>query len=55
MPKKKKSWLLVIYPGNIYLFKVINGNTRKRCEIFSKLTKSHQKDAKVSSVWYLFY
>ena len=25
-------------PANIYLFKVNNRNTRKRCEIFSKLT-----------------
>ena len=25
-------------PANIYLFKVINWNTRKRCEICSKLT-----------------
>ena len=23
---------------NIYLFKVNNGNTRKRCELYSKLT-----------------
>ena len=27
-----------ICPGNIYLFKVINRNTRKRCEICSKST-----------------
>ena len=26
------------YPANIYLFKVNNINTRKRCEIYSKLT-----------------
>ena len=26
------------YPANIYLFKVINRNARKRCEICSKLT-----------------
>ena len=25
-------------PANIYLFKVNNRNTRKRCEIFSKFT-----------------
>ena len=25
------------YPGNTYLFKVNNRNTRKRCEIYSKL------------------
>ena len=26
------------YPAKIYLFKVKNRNTRKKCEIFSKLT-----------------
>ena len=26
------------YPGNIFLFKVNNRNTKKRCEICSKLT-----------------
>ena len=26
------------YPANIYLFKVSNKNTRKMCEIYSKLT-----------------
>ena len=26
------------YPGNIYLFKVNNRDTRKKCEICSKLT-----------------
>ena len=26
------------FPADIYLFKVKNGNTRKRCEIYSKLT-----------------
>ena len=25
-------------PGNIYLFKAEDKNTRKRCEIYSKLT-----------------
>ena len=29
-------------PANIYLFKVNISNTRKRCEIRSKLTKKHQ-------------
>ena len=27
-----------LYPGNIYLFKVNRRNTRKTCEIYSKLT-----------------
>ena len=26
------------YPTNVYLFKVIDRNTRKRCETWSKLT-----------------
>ena len=30
-------------PGNIYLFKVNNKNTRKRCEICSKLTTKTPK------------
>ena len=30
--------LISYYLANIYLFKVNNRNTRKRCEIFSKLT-----------------
>ena len=30
--------LCVTFPANIYLFKVNNRNTRKRCEICSKLT-----------------
>ena len=29
---------VIIYPTNIYLFKANNRNTRKRCEICSKLT-----------------
>ena len=29
---------LKLYPANIYLFKANNRNTRKRCEICSKLT-----------------
>ena len=28
----------IFYSANIYLFKVNNRNTRKRCEIFSKFT-----------------
>ena len=38
---KKKFWWpgpRFILPANIYLFKVNNKSTRKRCEIFSKLT-----------------
>ena len=25
------------YPGNIYMFKIINKNTRQKCEMCSKL------------------
>ena len=32
----------VIYPANTYLFKVNNGNTKKRDEICSKLTKKEK-------------
>ena len=28
----------IVYPTGNYMFKVNNGNTRTRCEIFSKLT-----------------
>ena len=31
-----------MYPGGNYMFKVNNRNTRKRCEICSKLAKRHQ-------------
>ena len=30
--------LIICYPVNTFLFKVNNRNTRKRCEICSKLT-----------------
>ena len=33
-------------PRNIYLFKVNNRNTRKRCEICLKLTIKHQNDVR---------
>ena len=29
---------IVLYLGSVYLFKVNDRNTRKRCEIYSKLT-----------------
>ena len=37
-----QSWCLIkisaLFPAGIYLLNVSNGNTRKRCEICSKLT-----------------
>ena len=37
--------------ANIYLFKVNSKNTRKRCEIHSKLAqKNHQNDV-IESLW----
>ena len=35
---QKSSEVLINKPANIYLLKVSNRNTKKRCEIFSKLT-----------------
>ena len=35
---KRSSCFRLFYPDNIYLFKVNNRNTRKRCEICSELT-----------------
>ena len=32
-------------PTSIYMFKINNRYTRKRCEVYSKLTKKHQNDA----------
>ena len=41
-------------PANIYLFKVNNRNTRKRCEIRSKLTiKTPQRHSGVFIVTYI--
>ena len=39
--------MIAICPANIHLFKVINRNTRKRCEIYPKLTKKGQNDVHV--------
>ena len=39
------------HPATLYLFKVNNNkNTRKRCEICSKLTIKHQNDNDVNDV-----
>ena len=35
---KRQSWLILIIPAKIYLFKVNNRNTRRKCKICSKLT-----------------
>ena len=47
------------YPASIYLFKVSNRNSRKRPDIYSKLTMRYQKDVievvLVSSLLYLNY
>ena len=39
-----------IWPDNIYLFKVNNRNTEKRCKICSKLTKKGNRNDIVSIV-----
>ena len=38
---------LIIFPTNIYFFKVKNRNTSERCEICSKFTIKHQNDVKI--------
>ena len=38
LPIQIKIFKNMLYPANIYLLKVNNRNTRKRCEIYSKLT-----------------
>ena len=40
-------WMPAGIPDNIYLLKINNGNIRKRSEICSKLTKSHQNNVTV--------
>ena len=42
--EKRLTKLLTYYPAKICLFKVKNRNTRKRCEIYSKLTTKHEND-----------
>ena len=37
-------YLMYFFPTNIYLFKINNRNTRKRCGICLKLTIKHQND-----------
>ena len=37
-------YFIKLFPANLYLFKVKNKNTRKRCEICLKLTIKHQND-----------
>ena len=39
----------ILFPVGIYLFKVNNKNTRKRCEIQAKLTTT-KKDTKMTSI-----
>ena len=36
------------FPANIYLFKFNNRNTRKKYEIYSKLTIRHQNDVNLT-------
>ena len=56
--KKHSLWLLPFFNdfgyfrANIYLFKVNNRNTRKRCEIYSKLTiKTKRRQCRRSCVF----
>ena len=45
-------WIQKINPANIYLLEVNNGNTRKRCEICSKLTIKTPKLSSISIVYF---
>ena len=40
----------LLFPVGIYLFKVNNKNTRKRCEISSKLTKNFSKKGRLQNL-----
>ena len=37
-------------PANIYMFKVINRSTRKRCEVCSKLTTKNTRTTSMTSI-----
>ena len=45
-------WIQKINPANIYLLEVNNRNTRKRCEICSKLTIKTPKLSSISIVYF---
>ena len=47
-------YLLSSPPANIYLFKVNNENTRKRCEIYSKLTIKTPKKTSMTLFWCVY-
>ena len=49
----KEKGALRTNPANIYLFKFNNGNTRKRCEICSKITIKTQ-ERRLTSFWYFY-
>ena len=49
----KEKGALRANPANIYLFKFNNGNTRKRCEICSKITIKTQ-ERRLTSFWYFY-
>ena len=40
----------ILFPIGIYLFKVSNKNTRKRCEISPKLTKNLSKKGRLQNL-----
>ena len=50
-PFKKICQVLTVgelgFPADIHLYKFNNGNTRKMCEIYSKLTIRHQNDVDI--------
>ena len=52
MKRKRSSDPQGVFPANIYMFKLNHRNTRKKCEICSKLTIKYQND--VSDVVLIF-
>ena len=44
-----------ITPANINMFKVVNRNSTKRCEMGSKLTNENTKTMPMTSFWCFYY
>ena len=42
------------FPANIYLFKINSRNTRKRCNICTKLTNKNTRTKSMTSLWCLY-
>ena len=47
-------WSTLLFPVGIYMFKVNNRNTRKRCETCTKVTKKNTRTTSVTLFWCLY-